>query len=93
MVTTEINPSQIWYDVNSINKHKRLKINNHYIIAFAKPNLGQKYMLFPCLLFLLFFKKIQVNMYGEKRKKLLQICNFHIINDFEQFFTFFTMLT
>ena len=31
--------------------------------------------------------------HGEKRKKLLQLCNFHIINDFEQFFTFFTMLT
>ena len=33
-------------------------------------------------------------LHGEKRKKLLQICNFHIINDFlTVFFTFFTMLT
>ena len=32
-------------------------------------------------------------LHGEKRKKLLQICDFNIINDFEQYFTFFTMLT
>ena len=34
--------------------------------------------------FCYFSKKIQVNMV-KNVKKLLQICNFHIINDFEQF--------
>ena len=32
-----------------------------------------------------------LGQHGEKSKKLLQIRNFHIINDFEQFFTFFNI--
>ena len=42
--------------------------------------------MFKCSKLLLFFKKIQVNM-------VKNVKNYYIINDFEQFFTFFTMLT
>ena len=42
--------------------------------------------MFKCYKLLLFFFKS--GLHGEKRKKLLEI-----INDFEQFSTFFTMLT
>ena len=40
--------------------------------------------------FIIFQKKLMLTWW--KRKKLLQIRNFHIINDFEQFFTMSTLI-